>query len=91
MTRVPAIDAARCASCLDAVRSILSDCCWHTLSEITTTCRGRGVAASEAGVSARIRELRHEGLTVERRRVAGGGGLHEYRVVATPAGGRLFA
>jgi hypothetical protein len=47
---------------------------WHTLGEIAA-----GTQHPEASVSARIRDLRKLGLTVDRRYL---GGANEYRLVA---------
>lgn len=46
-------DSARLTGQLDAVRQVLADRQWHTLSEIADK-----VGGSEAGVSARLRDLR---------------------------------
>jgi hypothetical protein len=39
-----------------------------------------GMGCSEAGASARLRDLRKEGLIVTRTRIVGGNGLHLYSV-----------
>ena len=73
-------DRDRLTGQLDRVRTLMLDGRWRTLAEIA-----RLVNGSEAGVSARLRDLRKShfgGHAVERRRVEGAGGLHEYRVVA---------
>lgn len=52
---------------------------WRTLAEIVDAIDyGQGVKASEAGVSARLRDLRKMGYTVEKR--VRSGNLWEYRV-----------
>jgi hypothetical protein len=75
----PGSDRERLARQLDCVRREMSDHNWHTLDELAAACHG-----SEAGVSARIRDLRkpkHGSHVVERRYA--GGGLHEYRLAAS--------
>lgn len=70
-------DTDRLASVLARVTDLMSDKCWRTLAEIA-----EAVGCSEAGASARLRDLRkkHFGShTVERQRVTGG--LWEYRVL----------
>lgn len=68
-------DTERMASQLQRVRALMSDGRWRTLAEIARASR-----ASEAGASARLRDLRkfpcH--LTVERRLLRPG--LYAYRV-----------
>lgn len=77
----PKSDEKRLTVQLVAVATIMSDGRWHRLAEIVARI-GYG---SEAGVSARIRDLRKDkfgGHTVERRRVIPvERGLHEYRLV----------
>jgi hypothetical protein len=73
----PARDAARLAGQLARVRQLMADGAWRTLREIAIH-----VGASEAGASARLRDLRKArfgGHTVERKYVADG--LFAYRVV----------
>jgi len=64
---------------LDRVRDLMRDGRWRTLAEIVELCGG-----SEAGVSARLRDLRkpqHGGRRVERRRRGEPRlGLWEYRL-----------
>ena len=78
-------DKARLTVQLAAVKAIMLDGRWHRLAEILAHI-GHG---SEAGVSARIRDLRKTkfgGHTVERRRVKPiVRGLHEYRLVVPGA------
>jgi hypothetical protein len=52
-TYLPQRDQVRLSGQMAAVESIMSDYMWHTLNEVATRCSG-----SEAGVSARIRDLR---------------------------------
>ena len=69
-------DVPRLSSQLLEVKSRLLDGRWWTLRDLA-----REIGASEAGVSARIRDLRKArfgGYEVERRRLEGG--LFEYRV-----------
>lgn len=56
-----------------AVWTAMRDGKWRSLEEIAVM-----AAAREASASARIRDLRKAGLTVERKRVEGG--LYHYRV-----------
>jgi hypothetical protein len=77
VTFEPAQDAARLTGQLERVRNLMCDGQWRTLSEIAVR-----VGGSEAGVSARLRDLRKEKFgahTVERKRVDGG--LWVYRVI----------
>ena len=80
VTYEPQHDFLRLDTQLRRVRDVLLDCEWHTLSELQRRCGG-----SEAGVSARIRDLRHPefgGYIIERRRAGPGRGLYEYRMAA---------
>lgn len=77
-TIVPERDFARLARQLDRVREVVlnrvgPDDGWLTLAAI-----GSYAHAPEASVSARLRELRRAGYTVERRYVRNG--VHQYRV-----------
>ncbi len=77
-TYEPDRDNARLSSMLQRVKDVMLDGRWHTLAELARLCDG-----SEAGVSARLRDLRKPkfgGLLVEREYVVTG--LHRYRVVA---------
>lgn len=76
----PTLDGARLAGQLQRVREIMRDGRWHTLR-----CLAAQTGGSEAGVSARIRDLRKPRFgahAIERRRVADSG-LYEYRMVTT--------
>ena len=71
-------DVQRLATQLEKVRSVLRSGRWVTLAELAAATGG-----SEAGVSARIRDLRklrNGSMRIDRRRVAGG--LFEYRMQA---------
>jgi biotin operon repressor len=72
---IEAQDVPRLTSQYERVKSLMLDGKWRTLRQIATACNG-----SEPSVSARLRDLRREGYTVERERVAGG--LFAYRVYA---------
>lgn len=72
----PALDEKRLKSLLGRVFEYMRKGEWHTLYEIKMNCKG-----SEAGVSARLRDLRKQrfgSYTVERRRVHKG--LWQYRL-----------
>jgi len=72
-----ALDGDRLTSQLEAVQALMQDGVWRTLAEIRTAL-GRG---SEAGLSARLREIRGKRKTVERqRRGDPQHGLWEYRL-----------
>jgi hypothetical protein len=71
-------DEVRLSGQLARVRTVMSGGAWLTLAEIAE----RAAGSSEAGVSARLRDLRKPrfgGHTVERRRRTQG--LWEYRVL----------
>jgi hypothetical protein len=75
-TYVPELDFNRLSTQLEKVRQLMSDGEWRTLGEISAKAQG-----SEASVSARLREIRKNGRTVERRRKGDPrSGLFEYRV-----------
>ncbi len=79
ITYEPKLDRSRLKTQLSRVRNLMSDSCWRTLTAIATDAGG-----SEAGVSARLRDLRkakHGGFRIEKRRVLGGGGLFLYRML----------
>lgn len=72
-----ALDGERLTTQFHRVEHALSDGRWWTLRDLQ-----QAVGGSEAGISARLRDLRKQrfgGRTVERRRVSGG--LWEYRLV----------
>lgn len=73
------LDGARLTSQLNAVLALMRDGAWRTLSEIRAAI-GRG---SEAGLSARLREIRgsRRGVVERRRRGDPKNGLHEYRLL----------
>lgn len=69
-------DQSRLTRQLDRVRALMSDGSWRTLGEIAAV-----VPGSETALSARLRDIRKSGLTVDRRRRGDAKrGLHEYRV-----------
>lgn len=74
-----ALDGERLTSQLDAVLVLMQDGTWRTLSEIRAAI-GRG---SEAGISARLREVRaiRRGVVERRRRGDPKQGLWEYRLL----------
>jgi hypothetical protein len=78
-TYSPAADRRRLTGQLARVRALMSDGRWRALAEIAAE-----VGGSEAGVSARLRDLRKArfgGHAVDRRRRGEAGrGLFEYRL-----------
>lgn len=70
------LDGQRLETQMERVKALMIDGNWRTLNQIA-----EWVAGSEAGVSARLRDLRKEGLVVNRERVPGANGLWRYRVV----------
>lgn len=78
-TYEPPRDFRRLRTQLERVRYVLQTCGgWVTLSEIQAITGG-----SEAGISARVRDLRkakHGGWNIERRLRRGHTGLWEYRI-----------
>lgn len=78
----PALDTDRLTTLLKRVYGALEGGAWLTLGELYIKCGG-----SEAGISARIRQLRNDhGFTIERRRRGDPTrGLHEYRLVGRAA------
>jgi hypothetical protein len=73
---IPA-DKKRIKTLRDRVRNLMEDGSWRTLGEIKTA-----VGGSEAGISARLRDLRKAplNLTVDKRR-RNARGLWEYQLV----------
>lgn len=64
------------------VLSLMSDGSWWTFARLQSAMAARGVHASEAGISARIRDLRkaeYGSHVIDKREVSNG--LHEYRRV----------
>ncbi len=79
-TYVPALDGQRLGRQQQNVLNIMRDGKWRTLREIADA-----AGASEASVSARLRDFRkerHGHQTVERQRVMGG--MHVYRLILHP-------
>jgi hypothetical protein len=75
----PKRDGARLGQQLERVRNLMADNQWRTLAEI-----GEAVGSPEASVSARLRDLRGQGLTVDREFVRRG--LWRYRVLGVVGG-----
>lgn len=80
----PAKDGPRLTSQFERVLSVMLDHEWHTLAEIVTRVSYSPYdRASEAGVSARLRDMRKPrfgGHHIERRRLKERGGSYEYRL-----------
>lgn len=84
-THDPAVDGPRLSTQIEAIRQIMADGGWRTLNGIVCALASRGITASEAGVSARLRDLRKTrfgGHKVERQRMTPKSGQYLYRVVA---------
>jgi hypothetical protein len=77
MTFDEALDGPRLGLLAGAVAGLMEDGCWRTLGEIQRAVK----MGSEAGISARLRELRrkHGHDYEKRRRGDGRSGLWEYR------------
>lgn len=79
----PALDGKRLTTQLDRVLAVMSDHEWHTIPEIVKKISFPPYEqASEAGVSARLRDLRKTRFgsrKIERRRV-GNSGTFQYRL-----------
>jgi len=71
----PALDFSRLARQAARVFDFVKDGEWYTLRDIS-----EATGSPEASVSARLRDFRRMGCTVDRRRKEFGG-LHEYRVI----------
>lgn len=81
-TYEPSKDGVRLTAHLGRVYDLMRDQKWRTLAEIATL-----TAGSEAGSSARLRDLRKPqfgGHNVERRRHQSDNGVHEYRLLVLP-------
>lgn len=75
-TYIHGLDSARLGRQLELVRNCMADGKWRTLREIEAV-----IGQPQASISARLRELRHMGATVDRRRRGEAKrGLHEYRL-----------
>ncbi len=82
-TRTVALDGARLNSQLATVLRVMSDGHWRTFGQIAILGKIRMTAA--ASISARLRDLRRLGYSVDRRRVGNpSDGLHEYRLSGQP-------
>ena len=78
-TYSPVLDHKRLTGQLERVHAFMSDGQWHSLASLAFASGG-----SEAGVSARIRDMRKQkfgGHIIGRRRV-GTSGLFQYRMVS---------
>lgn len=73
-TYEPDLDRERLAKQYWRVWEFMKDGTWHTLRQISDSCQG-----SEPSVSARLRDFRKHGHTVERRRFDRG--IFEYRLL----------
>lgn len=73
-TYSPTRDGKRLAGLLQRVQAFMADSQWHTLGEVQAACGG-----TEASCSARLRQLRANGHTVEREHVSSG--LWRYRLL----------
>lgn len=76
-------DLPRIATLLEVVRSVMESGEWFTLAQLQSACDERGVHGSEAGLSARIRDLRkaRNGSRVVERRRENDRGLYAYRLL----------
>lgn len=68
-------DGQRLGNQLAAVLDYMLSESWVTLNQIH-----KALGVPEASASARLRDLRRHGYTVERQRVKDGNGLHRYRL-----------
>jgi hypothetical protein len=73
----PAEDGERLSQQYERVVEAVKDGEWWTLAALA-----KAVGSPEASVSARLRDMRRDAWIVERRRVPGGNGLHEYRALS---------
>jgi hypothetical protein len=82
----PAKDEVRLGRVLEAVLTVMKDGQWRTLFQIRSALAARDVHTTEAGISARLRDLRKPwggGHTVESERVPETSGLWRYRVLVS--------
>jgi hypothetical protein len=70
----PAQDGERLGDQYRAVRDFMADGAWHSLAAIE-----EATGAPQASASARLRDMRRDGWSVDRMRVPGGNGLWLYR------------
>lgn len=68
-------DVVRLQSQYERVKAVMLDRAWHTLAEIADTVQG-----SQTSVSARLRDMRKAGFTVDRKRDEHNAGLWWYKV-----------
>ncbi len=73
----PERDRERLGAQYCRVRDLMADGAWRSLSEIRAA-----TDYPEASISARLRDMRRDGYTVQRRRRTGVGGTFEYRAEA---------
>lgn len=74
-------DMPRLSRQLAAVKALMATGEWYTKDRLRTLMAAQGIPCCDAGVSARIRDLRKKqygGYTMERRNI--GSGLFEYRM-----------
>ena len=74
---VKSCDKSRLMPQLERVKKFMLRGRWVTLAQIT-----KGTGAPEASASARLRDLKNNGLRVEKKRVKNGNGLYVYRMIA---------
>lgn len=79
----PTLDSERLSSQLERVKEIMSDGNWHTLGELASLTH-----SSEAGCSARLRDLKKDrfgGYKIQKERVGNPAcGLWQYRLTPQP-------
>lgn len=73
-------EAAQIGGCRSQVIAIMGDGIWRTLPMIAAELKRRyRTRAMETAISARVRDMRRKGFTVEHRRTRPGSNLYEYR------------
>ncbi len=78
-TRTVALDGKRLGKQLATVKGVMDSGDWLTLAQIAM--RGAIRISAAASISARLRDLRRLGWTIDRRRLGDPStGLHEYRM-----------
>ncbi|MGA7887634.1 MAG: hypothetical protein WCA44_18010 [Acidobacteriaceae bacterium] len=76
----PVQDLPRLQSQQKRVEALMADGQWRTLAKIVKEMQRRhGVFCGEAAISARLRDMRRGGWTIERQRVTPKSGLWMYR------------
>jgi hypothetical protein len=83
----PATDGQGLTSQLQRVEAVMADGYWRTISNIAAELRRRhaGCRYAETSISARLRDMRRRGWTIERERTRPGSGLFQYRAVKSEA------